>query len=40
MFLQVRRGAGVLETARRVGKEMSRRIFTLFTVNDPDFVIK
>ncbi|XP_052770140.1 crossover junction endonuclease EME1-like isoform X2 [Mya arenaria] len=36
----VRRGAGVLETSRRVGKELSRRIYMLFTCDDPDFVIR
>ncbi|XP_064643395.1 crossover junction endonuclease EME1-like isoform X2 [Lineus longissimus] len=37
--VRVRRGAGVLETSRRVGKEMSRRIYELFTGRDPDSVI-
>jgi crossover junction endonuclease EME1 len=36
---QVRRGAGVLETSRRVGKEMSRRIYELFTGKDPNSII-
>ncbi|KAH3864403.1 crossover junction endonuclease EME1-like [Dreissena polymorpha] len=36
----VRRGAGVLETTRRVGKELARRFYILFTCEDPDFVIK
>ncbi|KAJ8318353.1 hypothetical protein KUTeg_003444 [Tegillarca granosa] len=36
----VRRGAGVLETTRRVGKELSRRIYTAMTCSDPAFVIK
>lgn len=36
----VRRGAGVLETTRRVGKELSRRIYTFFTSEDPELVIK
>ncbi|KAL4240071.1 crossover junction endonuclease eme1 [Mactra antiquata] len=36
----VRRGAGVLETTRRVGKEMARRIFLFFTCDDPDMIIK
>lgn len=36
----VRRGAGVLETSRRVGKEMSRRIHTFVTSSNPKEVIK
>lgn len=36
----VRRGAGVLETSRRVGKEMSRRIHTFVTSSNPSEVIK
>ncbi|XP_053392812.1 crossover junction endonuclease EME1-like [Mercenaria mercenaria] len=36
----VRRGAGVLETTRRVGKELSRRIYTFFTSEDPGLIIK
>lgn len=36
----VRRGAGVLETTRRVGKELSRRIFIFFTSEDAELVIK
>ena len=37
---QVRRGAGALETGRRVGQQLSRRIHTLMTSDDPDLVIK
>lgn len=36
----VKRGAGVLETSRRVGKEMSRRIHTFVTSSNPNKVIK
>nr|XP_034312317.1 crossover junction endonuclease EME1 isoform X6 [Crassostrea gigas] len=36
----VRRGAGVLETSRRVGKEMSRRFCTFVTSSNPNEVIK
>ncbi|XP_061182597.1 crossover junction endonuclease EME1-like [Saccostrea echinata] len=36
----VRRGAGVLETSRRVGKEMSRRIFTFMLSDNPNEIIK
>uniref|UniRef100_A0A8W8JAB5 ERCC4 domain-containing protein n=1 Tax=Magallana gigas TaxID=29159 RepID=A0A8W8JAB5_MAGGI len=36
----VRRGAGVLETSRRVGKEMSRRICTFVTSSNANEVIK
>eukprot|EP00105_Crassostrea_gigas_P025284 XP_011445820.1 PREDICTED: crossover junction endonuclease EME1 [Crassostrea gigas] len=36
----VRRGAGVLETSRRVGKEMSRRIYTFVTSSNSSEVIK
>lgn len=36
----VRRGAGVLETTRRVGKEMSRRFYSFFTNTDATFTIK
>uniref|UniRef100_A0A8W8J9W7 Crossover junction endonuclease EME1 n=1 Tax=Magallana gigas TaxID=29159 RepID=A0A8W8J9W7_MAGGI len=36
----VRRGAGVLETSRRVGKEMSRRIYTLVTSSNSSEVMK
>ncbi|KAK6169048.1 hypothetical protein SNE40_020175 [Patella caerulea] len=38
--IMVRRGGGVLATNRRVGKEMSRRIFLFLTCRDPNFVIK
>ncbi|XP_063444438.1 crossover junction endonuclease EME1-like isoform X2 [Mytilus trossulus] len=36
----VRRGAGVLETSRRIGKEMSRRFYLFFTNIDPSCAIK
>ncbi|XP_078319018.1 structure-specific endonuclease subunit EME1-like isoform X3 [Crassostrea virginica] len=36
----VRRGAGVLETSRRVGKEMSRRIHTFVMSSNPNEIIK
>ncbi|KAK7475845.1 hypothetical protein BaRGS_00017511 [Batillaria attramentaria] len=36
----VRRGAGVLETGRRVGQQLSRRIHTLMTSTDPDKLVK
>ncbi|XP_062605017.1 crossover junction endonuclease EME1-like [Saccostrea cucullata] len=36
----VRRGAGVLETSRRVGKEMSRRIYTFMLSDNPNEIIK
>ncbi|VDI57341.1 crossover junction endonuclease EME1 [Mytilus galloprovincialis] len=36
----VRRGAGVLETSRRIGKEMSRRFYLFFTNIDPICAIK
>ncbi|XP_052071329.1 crossover junction endonuclease EME1-like isoform X2 [Mytilus californianus] len=36
----VRRGAGVLETTRRIGKEMSRRFYLFFTNTDPSCTIK
>ncbi|KAL3876048.1 hypothetical protein ACJMK2_033933 [Sinanodonta woodiana] len=36
----VRRGAGVLETSRRVGKEISQRIHLLMTCEDPSAVLK
>ncbi|XP_076460355.1 structure-specific endonuclease subunit EME1-like isoform X2 [Babylonia areolata] len=35
----VRRGAGALETGRRVGQQMSKRIHTLLTSDDPGLVI-
>ncbi|CAH1794328.1 unnamed protein product [Owenia fusiformis] len=38
--IAVRRGAGVLESSRRIGKELSRRVYQLFTSNDPDFLLK
>lgn len=37
--LQVRRGTGALQTIRRVGKELSRRVYQLFCSTDPSFVI-
>ncbi|XP_041362650.1 crossover junction endonuclease EME1-like isoform X2 [Gigantopelta aegis] len=36
----VRRGAGVLVTNRRIGKELSKRIHSFITSRDPSFVIK
>ncbi|XP_067671146.1 crossover junction endonuclease EME1-like [Haliotis asinina] len=36
----VRRGAGVLVTNRRIGKELSRKIHSLFTSTDSEFIIK
>eukprot|EP00105_Crassostrea_gigas_P040873 XP_019925021.1 PREDICTED: crossover junction endonuclease EME1-like [Crassostrea gigas] len=39
-LMEVRRGAGVLETSRRVGKEMSRRIYTLVTSSNSSEVMK
>lgn len=36
----VRRGAGVLETSRRVGKESSRRIFCFMTCSEANTVIR
>ncbi|KAK3090650.1 hypothetical protein FSP39_013398 [Pinctada imbricata] len=38
--IMVRRGAGVLETTRRVGKELSRRFYLFMNSRDPDFIIK
>ncbi|KAK2178178.1 hypothetical protein NP493_556g00062 [Ridgeia piscesae] len=35
----VRRGAGVLSTSRRIGKELSRRVHQLLTATDPNLVI-
>ncbi|KAF6030214.1 EME1 [Bugula neritina] len=37
--IEVRRGGGVVQTSRRVGKETSRRIYELFTKNS-EFIIK
>ncbi|ESP03769.1 hypothetical protein LOTGIDRAFT_69515, partial [Lottia gigantea] len=34
--IMVRRGGGVLATNRRVGKEMSRRIYLFLTTRDPN----
>ncbi|ELU07229.1 hypothetical protein CAPTEDRAFT_98058 [Capitella teleta] len=36
----VRRGAGVIATNRRIGKELSRKIYLLMTSCDPDLIIK
>ncbi|XP_069124771.1 crossover junction endonuclease EME1-like [Argopecten irradians] len=36
----VRRGTGVLGTTRRIGKEMSRRIYLFMTSRDPNVIIK
>ncbi|XP_021358417.1 crossover junction endonuclease EME1-like isoform X2 [Mizuhopecten yessoensis] len=36
----VRRGTGVLRTTRRIGKEMSRRIYLFLTSRNPDVIIK
>ncbi|XP_064594743.1 crossover junction endonuclease EME1-like [Liolophura sinensis] len=35
----VRRGAGALTTNRRIGKELSRRVYQLLNVTDPEFII-
>uniref|UniRef100_A0A8W8JEU4 ERCC4 domain-containing protein n=1 Tax=Magallana gigas TaxID=29159 RepID=A0A8W8JEU4_MAGGI len=40
LLMEVIRGAGVLETSRRVGKEMSRRIHTFVTSSNPNEIIK
>lgn len=37
---QVRRGAGLMATVRRVGRELSRRLYTLMTSTDPQLVIR
>lgn len=39
-WLKVRRGGGVVQTRRRVGKEVSRRVYEMFTKTDPSFIIK
>ena len=36
----IRRGAGVLETTRRVGKEMPRRFYLYFNNIDSTFILK
>ena len=36
---QVRRGYGVLATERRVGKELSRRLYQLITAEDPETLL-
>lgn len=38
--VQVRRGAGVMATVRRVGRELSRRLYTLMTSTDPQLIIR
>lgn len=35
----IRRGVGVMATSRRIGKELSRRLFLLFTSDDPDVAL-
>ena len=37
---QVRRGAGVLANSRRIGPELSRRVFLLLTSEDGDLPVK
>ena len=32
--IQVRRGAGVLSSVRRIGPELSQKIYKFFTTND------
>jgi len=38
--MQVRRGAGIMATTRRVGKELSRKIYMFMTSSDPNQIIK
>jgi len=38
--VQVRRGAGVMATVRRVGRELSRRLYTLMTSTDPQLILR
>lgn len=38
--INVRRGYGVMESNRRIGKELSKKMYTLFTSLDPEVVLK
>jgi len=38
--VEVRRGAGVMATVRRVGRELSRRLHTLLTSNDAQLILR
>ncbi|CAH8650226.1 unnamed protein product [Dicrocoelium dendriticum] len=38
--LEIRRGAGVLASTRRLGPELARRLILYFTTDDPNFVIE
>jgi len=37
---QVRRGAGVMATVRRVGRELSRRLYILMTSTDAQLILR
>ena len=39
-IVQVRRGAGVMATVRRVGRELSRRLYVLMTSTDAQLILR